>query len=514
MNSCTIRSILVAFCLSSLGAIATARAEIPAGWIVAGSTPKDFDFSRDSREAWQGHNSALIEAKSGVASKGFGTLMQTISAEDYRGGRLRLSGYLKTQDAARAQMWMRVDATDRNVVSFDNMDDRPITGTTGWTRYEIVLNVPPNGLDVAFGFLLTQSGKVWGTNFKLEKTDTSIPLTSTGPAMLPKEPVNLDFEGTADSKSSPTAAAQPAQIDSEANASTSPNTFDVTVTPPAAPTAQQLAGDSLSQFIVHHATVHFFDTGSEHNLARWRGGMQSICPVTLGLTPGYNAFVTARVRALAAYVGAPVQSDPHCKGNVQILFTNDPKKSMDNVIRWASVYFRNRYEGGGKRLIEYKGDHAIQGWYIETTGGARVLTTDVSLVGLSVLPVWPEITLNYHGNNALGSRLGSSSGSGIGIGIVILVVDTTKTVGYTVGTIADYLSMLTLSVVQTPDHCDPLPSILDAMSASCGTRERPKAVTAGDLAFLKALYYRNTGLDPSLSRDDIQDNLMRQFKLR
>jgi hypothetical protein len=42
----------------------------------------------------------------------------------------------------------------------------------------------------------------------------------------------------------------------------------------------------------------------------------------------------------------------------------------------------------------------------------------------------------------------------------------------------------------------------------------PTAVTAGDLAFLKALYYRNTGLGASPSRDDIQDNMRQQFKVR
>ncbi|HEY0746730.1 MAG TPA: hypothetical protein VGD63_08530 [Steroidobacteraceae bacterium] len=503
MISGKVRSISLALCLSSLGAMATTRAETPTGWIVAGSAPKDFEFSRDSNEAWQGRSSALIATKPGVVSNGFGTLMQTISADNYRGGRWRLSGYLKTSDAARAQMWMRVDATDRKVVSFDNMDDRPITGTTEWTRYEIVLNVPSNSADVAFGFLLTQSGKVWGSNFKLEKTDVSVPVTSAAPAVLPKEPLNLDFATTADSKSSSTSAAEPPQIDPHVTAITSPNIPDVTVAAAAPPTAQELAGDSLYQFIEHHATVHSLNTGTGHNLARWRGGMQSICPVTLGLDPGHNAFVTARLRALAAYVGAPVQSDPHCKSNVSILFTSNPKQSMDDVKKWAQVYFRNRYRGGGKHLIEYKGDHAIQGWYMETTGGGIVLNTEVEFVGLNVLPLWPQIKLNYN-----------VSSGGIGIGTVFLIVDSTKVAGYTVGAIADYVSMLTLSVAQSPDHCDPLPSILDLMASSCGARERPTAVTAGDLAFLKALYYRNIGLGGSPSTTDIDASMIRQFKLR
>jgi len=298
------------------------------------------------------------------------------------------------------------------------------------------------------------------------------------------------------------------------NASASPENPDVTVTAPPPPTDQELAGATLYPFIVHHATVHYVNTGTARNLARWRGGMQSICPLTVGLSPGYNAFVTARLRALAVYVGAPVQSDPQCKNNVQILFTDNPQERMDAVTKWATVYFRNRYSGGMRDLIAYRSDHAIQGWYITTSGGARVLNTEVQFVALNVLPVWPQVTQNYLGSNTLGTRLGGGSGSGIGIGIVILIVDTSKAVGYTIGTLADYLAMLTLSVAQSPDHCDPLPSILDLMSSSCGTREPPTAITAGDLAFLKALYYRNTGLGPSLSRDEIQDNMMRQFKLR
>jgi hypothetical protein len=265
---------------------------------------------------------------------------------------------------------------------------------------------------------------------------------------------------------------------------------------------------------VHHTTVHYVNTGTTGNLARWRGGKQSICPVTVGLSPGYNSFVTARLRAVAEYVGAPVQSDPQCKSNVQIFFTNDPQKKMDEVKKWATVYFRNRYTGGAKDLIAFKSDHAIQGWYLVTSGGDIVLNTDVTLVGLSVWPVWPEITQKYMAMDSIGTRLGGGSGSGIGIGTVILVVDTTKVVGDTVGTIADYLAMLTLSVAQSPDHCDALPSILDLMSSNCGAREMPTALTAGDLAFLKAFYYRNTGLGPSLSRDEIEDNMVRQFKAR
>jgi hypothetical protein len=293
----------------------------------------------------------------------------------------------------------------------------------------------------------------------------------------------------------------PLQISASPLAGAPPKIPDVTVTAPRPPTDQELAGDSLHQFVLHHATVHYVNTGVRGNLAHWRGGRQSICPLTLGLDPGYNAFVTARLRALAAYVGAPVQSDPQCKDNVQILFTTNPQETMKSVVKWASVYFPHRY-GAMRRLIEYRNDQAINGWYITTSGGARALNADVGLERLNLAPLWPRITPNWPND------VGDMSG----IGIVILVVDTTKVAGYAIGTIADYAAVLTLSVVQSPDHCDALPSILDLMSSSCGTREPPNGITAADLAFLKALYYRNTGLGSSPPRDEIQDNMLRQFK--
>jgi hypothetical protein len=290
---------------------------------------------------------------------------------------------------------------------------------------------------------------------------------------------------------------------------------DVTVKAPTPPTDQELAGNGLDEFIVHHATTHFVDTTTTGNLARWRGGKQSICPVTEGLSPGYDAFVTARLRAIAAYVGAPVESDPQCKSNVQIVFTSHPQEKMDSITKWATgPAFQNRYAGGGKDLIAFKSDHAIQGWYMTTSGGSAVLNTDVGMVGFSIQPVWPQIAQKYIGSTATGTRVSGGSGTGSGIGIVILVVDPTRVVGYTIGTIADYLAMLTLSVAQSPDHCDSLPSILDIMSSSCGKREMPAGITAGDLAFLKALYYKNTGMGPSLSRTAIEANMMDQFKLR
>jgi hypothetical protein len=176
-----------------LAVMELAWAGAPPGWIIAGTAPTNYAFAVDPMTPVSGSKSASISAKPSATSNGFGTLMQIIAADDYRGSRLRLSGYLRTRNADRAQMWMRVDGPDHKVLAFDNMDSRPVTGTTEWKRYDIVLDVPQNSVDVALGFFLAGRGEVWGADFKLEKVGATVPVTSLGP-FLPRKPENLDFE--------------------------------------------------------------------------------------------------------------------------------------------------------------------------------------------------------------------------------------------------------------------------------------------------------------------------------
>jgi hypothetical protein len=298
-------------------------------------------------------------------------------------------------------------------------------------------------------------------------------------------------------------AAMARQPDPLMNENAPPEFPDVTVIAPRPPTDEELAGDSLYQFIVHHATVHYVNTGVTGSLTRWRGGRpQTICPVTLGLDAGYNGFVSARLRAVAANVGAPVHSDLQCQDNVRIVFTADPEKVMSDVYKWASSSLAIKYPNQPQKLLLNSSSHPIQGWYLTARGGNKILNTDARLIGrLELLPIWPLV---------IQSGLNGGGCCDSGVVSVIIVVDTTKVAGYTIGSIADYIAMLTLSVVQLPDHCDALPSILDLMAPSCGAHEKPAGITAGDLAFLKALYFRN-GYGVTLSRDDIKMNMLHQF---
>jgi hypothetical protein len=104
---------------------------------------------------------------------------------------------------------------------------------------------------------------------------------------------------------------------------------DVTVTAPRPPTPQELAGEAVPDFVKSHATP----STAIDQLTRWR---TAICPLTRGLDPGLNAFVSARIRAVAAAVGAPHDESPACKSNVQILFTLEPQQVLDEVAKQDS----------------------------------------------------------------------------------------------------------------------------------------------------------------------------------
>jgi len=77
-------------------------------------------------------------------------------------------------------------------LTIDNMSDRPITGTTNWTKYEIVLDVALNASKIAYGALLRGNGQIWFDELKFEIVDSSVPVTSH--VQDTSEPSNLNFE--------------------------------------------------------------------------------------------------------------------------------------------------------------------------------------------------------------------------------------------------------------------------------------------------------------------------------
>jgi hypothetical protein len=278
----------------------------------------------------------------------------------------------------------------------------------------------------------------------------------------------------------------------------------VTVVAPRAPTLEELAGPAVPNFIKSHTTP----SAVIGQLTRWRVG---ICPTARGLDPELNAFVVARIRAVATTVGAPHEDSPECKSNVLILFTLEPEKVLEAVTRQESGLLGFHYPNQEKKLATMT--RPIQGWYVTSTRnwkGQEVMDQPLSLGTASgVIALGSVLNAGPVPPGDPSSRLTHRRSSQVGFALI--VVDANKIKGMTIGSLADYLSMLALTQARSSDTCSQLPTVMDLFATSCASGERSMQLTAGDLAFLRELYRANLETPIELEESNIEFAMLRDF---
>jgi hypothetical protein len=120
-----------------------------------------------------------------------------------------MSGYVKAEGVVdTAGLWLRADGPNAGQMTawsvLDNMYERPIKGTSGWARYELVMDVPTDAAIILFGAHLAGPGQLWVDDLKFDIVDASVP--TTGGEVRPvdphvrtlqprsRQPQNLGFE--------------------------------------------------------------------------------------------------------------------------------------------------------------------------------------------------------------------------------------------------------------------------------------------------------------------------------
>ncbi len=165
------------------------------GWTLSGSNPENYEIQVDPMVFHTGSKSGVLYSAKKVNAQQFATMMQGFQAKNYRGKRIKLSCFLKTEDATKAGAWMRIDNASGDTLAFDNMHNRSVTGSTDWNHYSIILDVPEESTSIHFGVLLIGKGKVWADNFQFSVVDENTPTTNhLDQELLPEEPINLTFE--------------------------------------------------------------------------------------------------------------------------------------------------------------------------------------------------------------------------------------------------------------------------------------------------------------------------------
>jgi erythromycin esterase-like protein len=116
----------------------------------------------------------------------FGLATGTFPVKDAAGKRVRFSGYIKTEGVTQgyAGLWWRVDGAS-GTLAFESMNDRGVTGTTDWKRYEIELPVAAGATNINFGTLFPANGTAWFDALAVELD---------GVPYQAMDSLNLDFE--------------------------------------------------------------------------------------------------------------------------------------------------------------------------------------------------------------------------------------------------------------------------------------------------------------------------------
>lgn len=166
---------------------------IPKGWFVTGEATETYAVGLDPAVTYQGRPCVTIQA--GPQPSEFAGLAQMFKAGVYQGKRLRFSAVLRTAEVEnRAALFMRVSAADGRLLAFDNMRNRPLTGSSDWAQQVIVLDVDEQAEDILFGLLLSLGGQVWMADVHLEEVGKEVPTTDLLEEIAPYFPVNLGFE--------------------------------------------------------------------------------------------------------------------------------------------------------------------------------------------------------------------------------------------------------------------------------------------------------------------------------
>ena len=228
-------------------------------------------------------------------------------------------------------------------------------------------------------------------------------------------------------------------------------------------------------------------------ISRWR---RPVCPLTQGLKPEFNDFVTRRIKEIAAQVGAPGSGDCQKGVNVLVAFTTDPDRLMADVRDHHEGLLGFHYIGQTRSLAAFQSP--MKSWYVTLT---TIAGSDFVMLDQAYAP----------GPPAGGSHIPLPLRSEFAFALV--VVDSKLLEGQAIGPVTDRIAFLTLSKPAARDGCSAIPSVMDVLDPSCPSRGSTQGLTGYDEAYLKALYAYTGDEIMAFERRSIRKHIISQTSL-
>ena len=179
--ACVCFSFVSLFLISIFVRDVAAQDGSPGGWLLRGVDAESYSAGVEKKDVHSGRGCGYIENVLDPMivrpSRGEGTLMQAVKADQYRGKRLCLSAYLKGERIkGDAMLWMRVDGKYAPL-AFSFGRDKMIKGNSEWKRTEIVIDIPESAMGLAFGVMLNGRGRAPIDDVKFDVVERTVPTT-------------------------------------------------------------------------------------------------------------------------------------------------------------------------------------------------------------------------------------------------------------------------------------------------------------------------------------------------
>ena len=152
---------------------------IPNGWFLPTYAEKaGYKAEISNEKPFKGKYCLKLSIKENPGSGVYGSVMQSINAENYRGKRIRFRAAVRTElegDSSTTHLWLRTHLSNKQTGFVDLMEDRPIV-IGDWNFYEITGYIDESAVTINYGLMLKGWGKAWidAAEFEIIREDTML----------------------------------------------------------------------------------------------------------------------------------------------------------------------------------------------------------------------------------------------------------------------------------------------------------------------------------------------------
>lgn len=174
-----------------VAAAAPARAQAPEAWLMTGRDADDYELVRDVDVARTGDASMRLAARGNRHRDDWAVSVQMVDASPWRGQRVRLSGFVRSDGVRAGGLWLRIDGIVEGraaQIALDNMEGREVEGTRDWTPVEIVVDVTAESVTLLFGAMITGDGTIWVDDLRFEAVGPDVEPTNEGGVVVTEDP--------------------------------------------------------------------------------------------------------------------------------------------------------------------------------------------------------------------------------------------------------------------------------------------------------------------------------------